>query len=210
MSNLVDLTGKRFGRLEVLRRGEDRIEPSGKHRVMWICKCNCDKHSIVNVSGDALKEGRSTSCGCFRNESSRARNTTHGDTNTKLYSIWCAMKTRCTNQNTEAYKDYGGRGICICDEWLNNYESFKTWALNNGYEQGLSIDRIDNDKGYEPQNCRWVTSVAQANNRRSNRLITYNGETHNVTEWASILNKNPKTIFNRLYSGWDVDKALST
>ena len=97
----------------------------------------------------------------------------------------------------------------MCEEWRNNFEAFASWANSNGYGESLSIDRIDNDKGYFPDNCRWVGSVAQANNRRSNREITYNGETHTVTEWAKIFNKNPKTIFSRIYTGWDCIEAIT-
>lgn len=120
------------------------------------------------------------------------------------------MKSRCLNPNTERYKDYGGRGITICDDWVDSFESFRDWAFENGYDETLTIDRIDVDGNYEPGNCRWITGVAQANNRRSNVVFTYNGETHNVTEWAAIVGIKPKTLFARLASGWSFEEAITT
>ena len=207
MERFDNLIGQKFGRLEVLSRDSDSISASGKHRVRWLCQCDCG--NTVSVLSDNLKRGKTTSCGCFRVENTKRVKSTHGDTQSRLYGIWCAMKSRCTNENNAAYKDYGGRGITVCDEWMHNYDAFKSWAIGNGYSDNLTIDRIDNDKSYSPSNCRWVDGVAQANNRRSNRLLTLNGETHNVTEWASILGVSPKTIFNRIYTGYSVDDALS-
>lgn len=117
-------------------------------------------------------------------------------------------EARCFNKNTDAYKDYGHRGISVCDEWANNYESFKLWSENNGYEKGLTLDRIDNSGNYCPSNCRWTDRKKQANNRRSNRRYTIDGETHNLTEWANIYGINPKTLFSRIYSGVDIETAL--
>lgn len=207
MRRFDNLIGQKFGRLEVLSRDDDSISASGRHRVRWLCQCDCG--NTVSVLSDNLKRGKTTSCGCFRVENTKRIKSTHGDTQSRLYGIWCAMKSRCTNENNAAYKDYGGRGITVCDEWMHNYDAFKSWAIGNGYSDNLTIDRIDNDESYSPSNCRWVDGVAQANNRRSNRLLTLNGETHNVTEWASILEVSPKTIFNRIYTGYSVDDALS-
>lgn len=119
------------------------------------------------------------------------------------------MKGRCYCKTNDAYKDYGGRNIDICDKWKNDFSLFAEWAYSNGYSDELTIDRIDNDKGYSPENCRWVVSGVQANNRRSNVKVTYNGETHNVTEWARIMGKNSKTVFSRIYSGWDPVDAIT-
>lgn len=204
---LDDLTGKRFGRLTVISRDKDHISASGRHHVMWMCKCDCGNNT--SVYSDFLKREKTKSCGCLRRELSSKNHKTHGSTNSNLYGVWCAMKTRCTNPNTEAFKNYGGRGVTVCDEWFLDFQNFKDWAYKNGYDENLTIDRIDVNGNYEPSNCRWVTGVAQANNRRSNHAITFNGETHNVTEWATILNINPKTLFNRLYTGWSIEKALN-
>lgn len=122
--------------------------------------------------------------------------------------MWCAIKARCLNENTVAYKDYGARGITICDDWENSYESFRDWALDNGYQEKLSIDRIDNNKGYFPDNCRWVDAKTQANNRRSNRVYEIDGETHNLTEWANLYGIKPKTLFTRVYAGMNIEDAL--
>lgn len=202
-----NLIGMRFGRLTVKERAEDSVSKSGRHRVRWMCDCDCGKSVIVYA--DNLRAGKSQSCGCYRVDRNSEQFSTHGMTNTKLYGVWSGMKARCFNKNVDAYKDYGGRGIVVCDEWKNDFSAFYHWAIANGYREGLSIDRIDNDKGYAPDNCHWVTSVVQASNRRSNNTIQYNGEEHTVTEWAKILNINPKTIFNRIYSGWDVADALT-
>lgn len=207
MTRINDLTGKKFGRLSVIERIDDYVASSGRRYVRWLCKCDCGK--IVHVNSDPLIRGKTKSCGCLSSELKSQRAKTHGETDSRLYAIWCAIKARCLNSHTVAYKDYGARGITICDEWKDSYENFRDWANDNGYKKNLSIDRIDNDGIYEPSNCRWVTSVAQANNRRSNHILTYNGETHNVTEWAAIVGKDPKTIFSRLYAGWDVERALT-
>lgn len=135
---------------------------------------------------------------------------THGDSTSKLYGVWCSMKNRCNNPNNKEYSYYGGRGIRVDKAWNDSYEIFRDWAYTNGYTEHLSLDRIDNNKNYEPDNCRWVGSVAQANNRRSNRVYTYNGETHNLTEWAHIVGIDPRKVFCRIYLGWDFEKAITT
>lgn len=160
--------------------------------------------------GENLRRGKTTSCGCYRKDKLAREHTTHGETESRLYAVWCAMKARCHNKNNEAYDRYGGRGIIVCAEWRESFESFQEWAIHNGYADDLSIDRIDNDGNYEPGNCRWVTGVAQANNRRSNRIYEIDGETHTLTEWAQIRGINPKTLFNRIYTGWDFEDALNT
>lgn len=213
MSALIDLTGKQFGRLTVLRRAEDYVKPSGKRCPMWHCICECGNEK--DILGDNLKKGVVKSCGCFRSDENSRRNSTHHLTNTPLYSVWCAMKARCTNPNSTYYDNYGGRGIKVCDEWMNPFESFRNWALSSGYNEDAergkcTLDRIDVNGNYEPANCRWISSVAQANNRRSNRIYSYNGEEHNITEWANIMGISPKTVFNRIYSGWDFEKAITT
>lgn len=208
MGTFLDLTGMRFGRLTVTSRAKDFIQTNGRRRTAWICKCDCG-NSITALT-DNLKRGATTSCGCYKRECTSKRASTHHETDTPLYGVWCTMKSRCYNKNVKFYNRYGARGITVCDSWLNCYENFRDWAIKNGYSKGLSIDRIDNNKGYSPNNCRWVSSAEQANNRSSNKLITYKGETHNVTEWARILDINPKTIFTRLYNGWNTERVLSS
>lgn len=135
----------------------------------------------------------------------------HGGTGTRLYSCWATMKYRCHNTNAQGYKRYGGRGINVCDEWANSFLQFKEWALNNGYADNLTIDRIDNNKGYSPENCRWATAKEQGRNRGDNRLLTLNGETKTLIEWAEIAGIGVATLHSRLFKhGWSLEKSLTT
>ncbi len=135
----------------------------------------------------------------------------HGGKHTRLYSIWCGMKSRCYNKNDSHYPRWGGRGISICSEWLSDFSNFKHWAENNGYKTGLTIDRIDNNGNYCPENCRWVTVKEQNNNQRTNRLITYNGKTQNLKQWSVELGINYGTLLSRLdASKWCIEKAFTT
>lgn len=152
--NLIDLRGKRFGRLVVL-------EYVGDSR--WKCKCDCGM--IVYPSSGNLRKGDIRSCGCLRREEASKAHRTHGESKTRLYRIWKAMRKRCNNPNDECYRLYGGRGITVCEEW-SKYEHFKEWAIANGYSESLSIDRINPDGNYEPTNCRWATASEQSINKR--------------------------------------------
>lgn len=132
----------------------------------------------------------------------------HRKSNTKLYKVYHHIKDRCYNKNDKRYKDYGERGIYMCSEWLDDFMNFYNWSMNNGYNDNLTIDRIDNNKGYSPNNCRWVDRKTQQQNRRNCIYYTINGETHCLKEWCEILNLNYSTVQVRVYRGWDVKKAL--
>lgn len=135
----------------------------------------------------------------------------HGDTGKRLYNIWSTMKQRCKNPNTINYSIYGKKGIKVCDEWEKDYNAFKFWAMNNGYSEEMTLDRIDGSKNYEPSNCRWVKWDVQQNNRNNNHIIEFNGEVHTLSQWARIVNVSPKTLSRRIVDKhWSIEKALTT
>lgn len=180
-----DLTGQTFGRLTAIRRAANRMSRGGHSRVYWHCQCKCGREVIVNSTN--FRYGNTKSCGCLRRERTLKPKYTHGMANSRLYRIWKAMKTRCSNPNPESWKNYGGRGIRVCSEWQNSFENFRDWSLANGYSENLTIDREDNDGNYEPGNCRWITRKRQCRNKTNNkmnevavRVIRYFKE-HNVS-----------------------------
>lgn len=160
-----DLTGLRYGRLTVIKRSEGT--PRSYGHSLWVCHCDCGKEALAY--GTNLTQGRTQSCGCYQADAVRLSNSTHGESHTRLHRIWLGMKDRCYNKNAKNYQHYGGRGIFVCDEWLGNFESFRDWAISNGYSNSLSIDRVNVDGSYEPTNCRWATAKEQNNNKRNNR-----------------------------------------
>ncbi len=144
----------------------------------------------------------------LQKELTSKRTKIHGKRHTKLYYVWRGIKTRCYNKHSKKYDVYGWRGIAVCDEWRNDFMNFYDWAINNGYKDGLTIDRIDVDGNYEPSNCRWATQKQQQRNRRNNRKVTINGETHCLTEWCEILGINNKTVYSRISRNWSIERAL--
>lgn len=180
---------------------------SGQH--MWQCICSCLDHNEVVVSGGNLRNGHTLSCGCLQRERIGNVAKKHGDSHNRLYTIWCGIKGRCFNKNNDAYVNYGARGIKVCDEWTESYDIFKDWALNNGYSDSLTIDRIDVNGDYTPLNCRWITMKKQCNNKRTNTFIEHNGESHTISEWSEITGIKAATIAYRLRHNWSIDKALS-
>lgn len=162
-----DLTGQRFGRLAVIGR-----DGTAHGSVTWLCRCDCGKTCVVRAG--SLKQGRTNSCGCLHKETAGSNLAKHRQSGSRLYLVWKSMKTRCYNPHSNRYKHYGGRGIGICSEWLNDFHAFCDWAMANGYDETAprgqcTIDRIDNDKGYSPDNCRWVDMETQVNNRAISR-----------------------------------------
>lgn len=199
-----DLTGKRFGRLTVVSF-DGYSEKS--HGTRWLCKCDCGKQKSVLSS--CLKRGLTTSCGCYASERKSERNKKHGFGNSdRLYRIWSDMKSRCYSPSDKNFKRYGARGICICPEWRKDFLQFREWALSNGYDDALSIDRIDNNNGYSPDNCRWATKKTQSNNRRTNVYITYKGETHTLAEWSNITGIKAATLVSRKAHGWSDEECI--
>lgn len=196
LSKVIDLTGKRFNRLLVLKLDYCKKRTNGGKEYFWLCQCDCG--NLISVRGSTLKNNSTQSCGCLQREIAQSVNTIHGKYNTKLHDIYYSMKQRCYNTKNKRYKDYGGRGIIICVDWLNNFMTFYNWAINNGYKEGLTIDRIDVNGNYEPSNCRWITRAEQPKNRRNNIFITYNGKTQIASEWAKELNLSRTTIYRKL------------
>ena len=161
-----DLTGQTFGLLTVARRAPNYISKTGQEAV-WHCHCECGNE--LDVRAGQLRSGHTKSCGCFQKKAAAKSSTVHGGATTKLYGVWSSMKHRCTNPHDKRFKDYGGRGITVCQEWLHDFSAFQTWALSNGYQEGLTVDRINNDGGYSPNNCRWATMKEQMANQRPRR-----------------------------------------
>lgn len=205
MEKYVDLTGKRFGRLVVLERNGS----NNKRITIWKCLCDCG--NITSVIGTSLRRGATRSCGCLCREKVVQSHITHNLTHSRIYSIYHAMRSRCTNPNNEAYANYGGRGIRVCEEWLDSFENFRDWAFSNGYKDDLTVDRIDNNGNYEPSNCRWITNAEQQKNKRTSRYVTYQGKAKLIDEWSSLTGLPYGVIYKRIFQyGWSVDKALST
>lgn len=197
-----DLSGLQFGRLIVLKRDGTRNGNS-----YWACQCSCG--NMITVSAPHLKTGHTQSCGCLKKEATANRSVKHGNSNTRVYRIWAGMLQRCSNPRRKEYPVYGGRGIRVCDEW-QEFSAFHQWAIENGYGDTLSIDRINADGNYSPDNCRWVSIKEQQNNRRNNLPpLTIRGEQRTITEWSMITGLSYGAIHGRLYSlGYSAEKAL--
>lgn len=191
--NFIDLTGKRFGRLVVVDRAG-----TVNRKATWNCKCDCGNVLVVHTTH--LKSGNTKSCGCLRLDSNTAKNTTHGMRNTRIYYVWCAMKKRCTNKKDPQFNLYGGRGIKVCREWMA-FEGFYSWAVSSGYRSGLTIDRIDVNGDYCPENCRWATTEEQNNNKQNSVYFTYGGETNTLGQWAKIKKIPYRKIWNAYQCG---------
>lgn len=201
------LTGQRFGRLLVLYDTGER-----KNRyVVWRCRCDCGGE--VDVTTNNLASGHTKSCGCYNRERTIETHTIHGMARHggrhPVYIVWRGMLQRCENPNALEYRNYGGRGIKVCDEW-HEFISFRDWALAHGWQKGLTLDRIDNNAGYSPDNCHWTTRKAQARNRRTNRLVTFNGKTQTIVDWAEEMDISYSVLssrINKLY--WPIECALT-
>lgn len=205
--------GQKFGRLTVAGDGGWYVYQNGKRRKKFLCLCECGNY--ISVEGSNLKSGNTKSCGCMNIDMLRDRSTTHGGRRDRLYSIWTNMKQRCLSETNKSYNDYGGRGITICDEWIESYASFMKWAVEHGYDESLpyykcSLDRIDVNGPYSPDNCRWVDSKEQARNRRNTIMFCHDGKNMSLSEWADATGIKYHTLFARIYKlGWDFEKAIN-
>lgn len=211
MGKYKDISGQRFGRLVAISyQGSDKFR-----RAVWLCKCDCGKEKMVVYEG--LKKGSTKSCGCLHDEVSKKRMaefaTKHGGSGERLYWVWYHMKERCEKERAYAYSDYGGRGIKVCPEW-HDYAAFRKWALENGYDATAkshycTIDRIDVNGDYCPENCRWVDSEVQNNNRRDNVRYDFQGQSKTIPQWAKEYGISKKTVYTRVYRGWSIGDALT-
>lgn len=197
MSRIIDLAGERFGKWTVLEKRNKAT--SGNYK--WLCRCSCGNE--VEVDGNSLRSGKST--GCRRCAVPHNRTKYTGD---PIQTIWAGMKQRCYDPNQNRYNIYGGRGILIYQKWLDDPTKFYEWAYSNGYKEGLSIERVDNDKGYIPSNCKFIPLSKQAENRRTNNYIELNGKTKTLSKWCRDLGMNRGTVRGRLRRGWTVEEAF--
>lgn len=200
LKNLVD---KKFGRITVLKyMGCNKNKNS-----LWLCRCDCSKEKVI--IGNNLVRGFTKSCGCLQREVCSKNKKSHGRSNTRLFHIWQSMIDRCVNSKNKRYKNYGGRGITICNEWKDDFQKFYEWAITNGYKEEIlpnginkwTIDRIDNNGNYEPNNCRWATNMQQCNNTSINVIIKHGNETHTLSEWCRIYNIQTQTAGDRILRG---------
>lgn len=208
MGNCKDITGMKFNMWTALER-------TGKNKsggYMWRCRCDCGAERIVE--GRSVRIGTSKCCGCTRGKNN-AWNVKHGGKKERLYSVWKSMKSRCLNKNDPSYNRYGGRGISICSDWLD-YAKFRNWALFSGYDpkseyRKCTLDRINNDGNYCPENCRWVTQKIQNNNRSSNHYVTNSdGVSRTLSGWAETTGIRKDTLRRRIFvMNWNVDRALT-
>ena len=197
-------SGMKFNRWTAIKK----VKNTNKNRrgKMWLFRCDCGTEK--EIIAYEVKSGRTKSCGCLQREIARTQhnNRTHGESNTRLYKIWKGMLSRCKGVHHSS-KHYHDRGISICEEW-NDYITFRNWALQNGYEEHLTIDRINVNGNYEPSNCRWTTLKEQANNRTNNHFLTVNNETHTISEWSTIKNIPRTTIYSKLRHNVPINQIL--
>lgn len=199
-----NLINKKFNKLLVIDKAFTK-----NREVYWKCICECG--NTIYVSTANLNSNRVKSCGCLKLERLLERSTTHNKSKTRIYHIWKSMRQRCYNENDYSYKNYGGREIKVCDEWYNDFTAFYNWSIEHNYQENLTIDRIDNNGNYEPENCRWVSKLIQSNNTRFNKYITINNETKSLADWCRYYNLNYNSVEQRINRyHWEPSKALLT
>lgn len=203
-----NLLNQRFGKLLVCE-----FVGTKNGRALWLCKCDCGKEIVVPST--RLLSGNTKTCGCSKDKGYKHGQLVKGAYKDRLYKLYRSMVGRCIYDKNPNFHNYGGRGISVCKEWVENYEAFRNWAMNNGYDETAkygkcSIDRIDVNGNYEPNNCKFVSFKEQLNNTRKNVFLEYNGEKHTIAQWAEKLKIHPRSLWGRLHSGWSIEKALST
>ena len=206
MGNLKDYVGERFGRLIVIKRAEN----NKFNQVQWLCKCDCGNEKIVSANN--LRNKQTRSCGCLKKEQDyiNIAHIKHNKSNTRLYSIWKGMKNRCNSVKGKRHKFYYDKGIKVCDEWQKDFINFYNWAIQNGYKENLTIDRINNDGNYEPNNCRWATITEQNNNQSKNIKIKYNNNIYSIKEFCNKFDIKRGTLDYRLKCNWSIEKIINT
>ncbi len=195
----IDYSGIKYNKISI-------IDYYGKkptaNRHFWNAECDCGEKMIITATN--IRKKKSKSCmHCSKPTK------THGKTNTRLFYIWQSMKDRCYNKNNQDYYNYGQKNIRVCDDWNNDFMNFYNWSMRNGYNKKLTIDRINNDKGYQPNNCRWATNIEQANNKKNNIIIEYKGVRDTLPNWARKTGIKPGTLQYRYYNNWDVERMLT-
>lgn len=198
-----DIAGERFGMLLVL----SYAFTNKNRKAVWLCQCDCGNKA--HVAGSKLRQGSTQSCGCLKKRALQKMAFRHGQHKTRLYEIWSGMKKRCYNKNAVQYKDWGGRGIKVCKKW-HAFKAFYEWAKANGYKDGLTIERINNDRGYSPNNCTFIPKAKQSRNRRNSIFLTHNGTTRTIAGWSRHLNIHRETIKRRINLNWPIEKILTT
>lgn len=200
MGTIADLTGKRFGKLVVVKLAGK----NNHHKITWLCRCDCGQEKVICAG--SLVNQLTLSCGCYRKEYTALKNTTHGLSYHPIYKHWVTMMRRCYDVNFIRYDIYGGRGIVVCNRWHKFINFYNDMVLT--YQKGLTIDRKNVDGNYKKSNCRWATATQQGRNKRNNRLLTYNGVTRTLSEWEEIKGTN-RVISGRLKYGWSIEDAIS-
>lgn len=206
-----NLIGKRFGRLVVIAEAPSKKSPCGSTRTYWKCRCDCG--NVVEIGKAHLLNGDSTSCGCYRKEVTLQSHLKHGERHSRIYKLWCSMKQRCTDHGAEK-EVYYDRGIRVCDEWANSFEAFRDWALSHGYDPNAprgttTIDRIDNTKGYSPDNCKFSTLKEQARNKTTTKKAMINGVEKPLIEWCEVYCADYDLARARIARGWDALTAIT-
>ena len=189
---MIEMVGNRYGRLLVIEELERYRNAAGKTERVFLCRCDCGNKKIIKMH--TLRSGNAISCGCYRKEFISSAKSTHRMSGTKIYRVWRSMRRRCNVPTDKAFVNYGARGITVCAEWESDFNEFYKWAISNGYNEGLTIERIDNNKGYSPDNCKWIPRCEQNKNRRMNHYLAYGGRKKTLQEWANEIGVNRCTL----------------